>query len=127
MTTAVHSKKKYEELSKRFQLRPVHDKREYEKASKVLDDLVDRIKTLDHDEQDYLEVLSDLISKYEEKDDVKGNISLSPMELIKYLMDENDLSQKDLIPEFGTASRVSEFISGTRPLSLEQAKKLASR
>jgi antitoxin component HigA of HigAB toxin-antitoxin module len=37
------------------------------------------------------------------------------------------LAQKELIPEFGSASRVSEFLKGERRLSMEQAKKLAQR
>jgi HTH-type transcriptional regulator/antitoxin HigA len=42
-------------------------------------------------------------------------------------MVENDLAQKDLVPEFGSPSRVSEFLKGERKLSLEQAKRLAGR
>lgn len=42
-------------------------------------------------------------------------------------MTENDLSQKDLIPEFGSANRVCEFLKGERNLSIEQAKRLAKR
>ncbi|MBP9811667.1 helix-turn-helix domain-containing protein, partial [bacterium] len=52
---------------------------------------------------------------------------MSPRELVQYLMAENDLAQKDLVPEFGSPSRVSEFLNGERNLSLEQAKRLAGR
>jgi HTH-type transcriptional regulator/antitoxin HigA len=120
------SSKKYEELNRLFPLRPIHDDAAYKSATQVCDELTDRIKTLTHDELDYLEVLTDLIAKYESTQD-EETIDLSPRELIQYLMDENDLAQKDLIPELGTASRVSEFLSGQRPLSVEQAKKLAER
>ena len=52
---------------------------------------------------------------------------MSPRKLLLYLMDQNGLAQKDLLPEFGTPSRVSEFLKGERRLSLEQAKRLAAR
>jgi len=42
-------------------------------------------------------------------------------------MEQNNLSQNDLIPEFGSASRVSEFLNGRRSLSLQQAKNLSKR
>jgi HTH-type transcriptional regulator / antitoxin HigA len=127
MKSAVrHSPKKYEELNRRFPLRPIHDDVEYESATEICDDLTDRIKTLTHDEHDYLEVLTDLIAKYE-SNQKEDTVNLSPRELIQFLMDENDLAQKDLIPELGTASRVSEFLSGQRSLSVEQAKRLAER
>ena len=77
-------------------------------------------------ERDYLEVLTDLIAKYESKWDDEC-AEMSPRELIVYLMEQNSLAQKDLVPEFGSPSRVSEFLKGERRLSLVQAKRLAER
>ncbi len=59
--------------------------------------LTSRNSPLNQAESDYLEVLTDLIAKYESKweSDVAH---FSSRELIQYLMVENDLSQKDLIP-----------------------------
>lgn len=116
----------YEELTKRFPLRPIRDDEQNERAAQVCDTLLDRIDELSQAEEDYLEVLTDLILKYESKWDDE-NIPMSPRELIQYLMEENKLTQKDLVPELGSPSRVSEFLSGKRGLSQEQAKKLAER
>lgn len=81
--------------------------------------------SLNQAERDYLEVLTDLISKYESQwDDAAQR---SPRELIQFLMKQNELAQKDLVPEFGSPSRVSEFLKGERRLSIEQAKKLSAR
>ena len=100
---------------------------ENERAAEICDELTDRIGKLTASERDYLEVLSDLIAKYESRWDDEI-AKMSPRELIEYLMDQNELAQKDLVPEFGSASRVSEFLSGERKtLSIEQAKKLARR
>lgn len=119
-------KKTYERLIRQFPLRPIHNDDENDRAAYFCDQLTDRIGQLTVAERDYLEVLTDLIAKYEAKwgDEVAD---MSPCQLIEYLMAQNGLAQKDLIPEFGSASRVSEFLSGERRLSLEQAKRLAQR
>jgi HTH-type transcriptional regulator / antitoxin HigA len=118
--------KDFEKLNKRFPLRPIRDDRHNEEAAGVCDMLLDKIDTLSQSERDYLEVLTDLISKYEARwDDEVAD--MSPRELVQYLMEQNGLAQKDLVTEFGSASRVSEFLKGERRLSLEQAKRLANR
>ncbi len=44
--------------------------------------------------------------------------------MVRFVMDQRDLTQKDLVPVFGSASRVSEFLSGKRALSKDQAVRL---
>jgi len=125
-TTINDDKKVYEKLIKRFPLRPIRDDTQNEQAAEICDMLIDRGDSLSQAERDYLEVLTDLISKYESKWDDEC-AAMSPRDLIQYLMKQNDLAQKDLVPEFGSPSRVSEFLNGERRLSLEQAKRLAER
>lgn len=115
----------YENLCKAFPLRPIRSDKQNDRAADVCDTLTCRLDNLSKAEEDYLDVLSDLIIKYESKwDDGKR---LTPAELIQYLIEENNLTQKDLIPQLGSASRVSEFLKGERALSKEQAKRLAKR
>lgn len=125
-TTINDEKKVYEKLIKRFPLRPIRDDAQNEQAAEICDMLIDRGDSLSQAERDYLEVLTDLISKYESKWDDEC-ADMSPRDLIQYLMKQNDLAQKDLVPEFGSPSRVSEFLNGERRLSLQQAKRLAER
>ncbi len=127
MSTSVQDENKaYERLIKRFPLRPIRDDERNEQAAEICDMLVDRGDSLSQAERDYLEVLSDLIAKYESKWDDEC-ADMSPRELIIYLMEQNNLAQKDLVLEFGSPSRVSEFLKGVRRLSLEQARRLAER
>jgi HTH-type transcriptional regulator/antitoxin HigA len=73
-------------------------------------------------EADLLEVLSILADDYESKHYPIG--PPDPIEAIKYKMEENDLTAADLIPYFGSRSRVSEVLNRKRPLTFTMAKKL---
>lgn len=71
---------------------------------------------------DELELLAHLIETYEK---ARFPIDLpDPVEAIKFRMEQQGLSQRDLVPYFGTASRVSEVLSHKRPLNLTTARKL---
>jgi HTH-type transcriptional regulator/antitoxin HigA len=48
-------------------------------------------------------------------------------DLLVYLMDQHGLTRADLIPILGTASRVSEVMSGKRELSMTMIKRLRDR
>ena len=48
-------------------------------------------------------------------------------DLLAYLMDQHGLTRADLIPILGTASRVSEVLSGKRELSMTMIKRLRDR
>jgi len=47
--------------------------------------------------------------------------------LLAYLMDQHGLSRADLVPLLGTASRVSEVLSGKRDLSMTMVRNLRER
>jgi HTH-type transcriptional regulator/antitoxin HigA len=73
-------------------------------------------------EADLLEVLSILADDYENKH--YPIAPPDPIEAIKYKMEENNLIASDLIPYFGSRSRVSEVLNRKRPLTFSMAKKL---
>ena len=116
---------RYFELILEFPLRPIGSDEENDRAAEVCDALTDRLDKLTKDERDYLDVLTLLIQQYESKWD---EAPMSPAELIRYVMEQNDLTQQDLLPQFGGAkSRVSDFLNGKRQLSKEQALALSER
>ncbi len=115
----------YEKLCGVFPLRPIKSDEMNDRAGDICIALVKRFDDLSLAEKDYLDVLSDLIYKYELKWD--DGFKMTPAELVKDLMKHNNLAQKDLIPQLGSASRVSEFLKGSRNLSVEQSKKLSER
>lgn len=71
---------------------------------------------------DELELLTTLIEVYEQKQfpiDSPG-----PLEAIRFRMEQQGLRPKDLIPHIGSASKVSEVLSGRRGLSLSMIRNL---
>lgn len=74
------------------------------------------------DQANELELLIHLIEVYEEE---HFPIDLpSPVAAINFKMDQLGLKQADLVPYLGSKSRVSEVLSGKRPLSLAMMRKL---
>jgi HTH-type transcriptional regulator/antitoxin HigA len=75
-------------------------------------------------EGDELELLVHLVTKYE---DEHHAIPLpDPISAIRFRMDQQNLKPADLIPFIGSKSKVSEVLSGKRPLSLSMIRKLHS-
>jgi HTH-type transcriptional regulator/antitoxin HigA len=122
---AVNPDKKYLDCIKRFPLKPIRTEEENELAAQICDQLLEKVDSLSAWERDYLDVLSDLVEHFESQWQEENNVE--PRELLSFLMEQNNLTQTDLIPEFGTSSRASEFLSGKRDLSLPQVLKLADR
>jgi len=73
-------------------------------------------------EADLLEVLGILADDYENKH--YPILPPDPIDAIKYKMEENNLTASDLIPYFGSRSRVSEVLNRKRPLTFNMAKRL---
>ena len=48
-------------------------------------------------------------------------------DLLTYLIDQHGLARADLVPLLGTASRVSEVLSGKRELSMTMVRRLRER
>jgi HTH-type transcriptional regulator / antitoxin HigA len=77
------------------------------------------------DEMEAAELLTLLIERYE--DEHYAIPEADPISVVRYLIEKGGLTQRSLIPEFGTESAVSMFLSGQRNLTLEQIKKLCAR
>lgn len=73
-------------------------------------------------EGDELEVLALLIEKYE--DEHYPMPPSDPIEAIKFRMDQQGLTPRDLEPYIGPSGRVSEVLNRKRPLSLRMIKRL---
>jgi HTH-type transcriptional regulator / antitoxin HigA len=50
-----------------------------------------------------------------------------PLGVLRFLMDQHNLKQKDLVDVFGTPSIVSEVLSGMRELNKQHIRRLSER
>lgn len=112
----------YTELLTNFPPRPIKNEEDLEKTQVVVDSLLDKGE-LTESEEDYLNLLGLLIYEYESKQDLVPDIY--GVELLKVLIAELNLKQKDLVPIFKTESIVSDVLKGKRKLTVEHIQKLA--
>ena len=73
-------------------------------------------------EADEMEILVTLIEAYEHKHFPIN--PADPVEAIKFRMEQQGLTQKDLEPFIGSSGRVSEVLNYKRRLSLQMVKRL---
>lgn len=73
-------------------------------------------------EADERDVLVALIEAYEQKHYAIS--SADPVEAIKFRMEQQGLTPRDLEPFIGASGRVSEVLNHKRPLSLRMIKRL---
>lgn len=112
----------YIELLNSFPPRPIKSEDDFEKTQEVVDNLLDK-GVLTEEEEDYLNLLGMLIHEYEEQQDLVPDIY--GVELLKVLIAELNLKQKDLVPIFKTESIVSDVLKSKRKLTVEHIQKLA--
>jgi HTH-type transcriptional regulator/antitoxin HigA len=74
------------------------------------------------EQADDRDVLVTLIEAYEQKHYPIG--PADPVEAIKFRMEQQNLTPKDLEPYIGSSGRVSEVLNRKRRLSLQMVKKL---
>ena len=104
-------------------VRPIRTQDDYQAALARIDALMDAEP--DTEEGDELEVLSALVEIYE---DEWFPIDLpDPLTAIRFRMEQQGLSQSDLAPLFGSRAKVSEVLSGKRPLTLRMIRALHER
>lgn len=103
-----------------MKLKPIRNDRELNHALARIDELWGaKPNTASGDE---LDVLMLLVEKCE--DEQHAIPASDPVEAIKFLMEQNNLSRKDLEPYIGTSGRVSEVLNKKRSLTLTMIKKL---
>jgi HTH-type transcriptional regulator/antitoxin HigA len=122
-TKAGRKKNIYLDLIRRFPLRPIRSDRELEQAIQMVDSLIDR-DDLDTDEQDYLDVLSDLVERYESEQHPLAPVSDAQM--LQHLIEAKGVTQVETAKGTGIAeSTISEVLAGKRTLSRTHIGKLS--
>lgn len=117
------------EVSEKYSLevgapRPITSARQHEEYLSVLDQLAAKAHPT-REEEEYAELLITLVEAYE--DEHYRIPDASPLEVLRALMEANNLRQKDLISVLGSESIVSEVLRGKRNLNKAHIEKLSKR
>lgn len=115
--------KHYAGLMQMFPPRPLHDKADLDNATEILDALAGHDLTAD--QEDYLDVLSDLVAKYEAEHSPVHRAAGTPLERLQYLTDQAGMTASDLGQLLGSRGLGSLILRGRRELSKTHIRILA--
>ena len=119
------TEEQYLALVRAFPLVSLHNDAHLSEALAVIDQLLD-ISERSTAEGEYLQALTDLVEAYENAHVAIPTVT--GVDALRYLMEENGLTQADLAPLFGPSrSTMSEALSGKRGLALAHITRLAER
>ena len=102
----------------------IHNDEELEAYTNALFQLT-TLENPSRSEAEAIELLTLLIERYEEM-----HYPIPPADavsVVRFLLQQQNLTQRDLTPEFGSESAVSMFLAKQRKLTLEQVRKLSAR
>lgn len=103
-------------------IKVIKTEKDHHEALTQLEELMVLSPALGSEEADKLQLLATLIENYE-----RNNFPSSlptPIEAIRFKMDQLDLKPVDLEEYIGSRSKVSEILSGKRPLTLKMIRAL---
>ncbi|MGC1086977.1 MAG: hypothetical protein WA894_00960, partial [Candidatus Acidiferrum sp.] len=104
----------YEALLRKVAPKVIRTEKENEAYTEILYELDRRSVKLTAAEKELAELLTLLIEDFEEK---RYRLPRArPVDVVRFLMEQHNLLQKDLVDVFGTRSIVSEVLSGKREL-----------
>ena len=122
MKNGKSNRKKTKKMTLQIKIKMIRNEKDYDEALANVEKLMKLSPNPDSDQGEQLAVLSKLIEDYESKE--FPSTMKDPVESIKFRMDQADLKQVDLVKHIGSKSKVSQILSGKRPLSLEIVRKL---
>ncbi|CDG22293.1 Helix-turn-helix domain-containing protein [Xenorhabdus poinarii G6] len=105
-----------------MKIRPIRNDDDYKAALKAVEPFFDKEPEIDTPEGDFFEVVCLLIEEYEKKH--YPIEPPDPIEAIKFRMEQQELTIKDLESAIGRSNRVYEILNGTRKLTLPMIRNL---
>jgi HTH-type transcriptional regulator/antitoxin HigA len=105
----------------------IENDEQYESVGKRYGDLLGKQRKRTSEETRLMRLLGLLIEDYDRRT-ARPEDKSTPAELLRFLVDQSGKSAAELLgPIFGQRSHVSEALSGKRPISADQARKLGKR
>jgi len=104
--------------------RVIHNDEELEAYTESLFQLT-ALENPSASEAEAIELLTLLVESYE-----RAHYPIpaaAPVSVVQFLMEHQGLTQRDLVPQFGSESAVSMFLAGQRKLTIKQLRHLSLR
>ena len=108
-----------------MEIKPIHTDADYKATLREVSGLIDLDPEPATPEGDRLDILATLVQAYEAKH--YPIAPPDPIEAIKFRMDQEGLTVKDLESIIGPSHRVYEVLNRTRPLTLHMIRRLHRR
>ncbi|MDZ4816571.1 MAG: helix-turn-helix domain-containing protein [Verrucomicrobiota bacterium] len=116
--------KTYEQLCRIFLPRPIHDNVQFRNTCEIAETFAGH--TLNNDQGDYFEILSELIEDYEAETSPEPKVKASAM--LEFLMEQQEMNGSDLARLLKVdRSLVSRILNGKRQLTVPQIKVLSRK
>ena len=117
--------KTYAELVALHAPRPIHDEVSYDNTVQIVDALAGH--RLNKDQDDFLEILSQQIEAYE-NEHLRPPRKVTGLELLRFILEENDLTGDDLAELLEVDRSVAyKILKGARNLTADHIRKLCER
>jgi HTH-type transcriptional regulator/antitoxin HigA len=121
-----HVQAAWQGLTQHVPLGPILTEKDYTQRVQLLDSLLDAIGTNEaHPLGDLLDLLATQIEAYERQQPTMPEAT--PIEVLRYLMEEHGLTQTDMAEDLGGQSVVSAILRGKRQLNAQHIAALAAR
>ncbi len=116
------NRRKYAALLSSALPRIIENDAELQQVTESLEPLLDKGARRTAEEEALCRLLIRLIEDYQQSHPIIPK--LEPKEALEALLEARNLRQVDLLPIFGSRSRVSDAVNGKREISKSQARKL---
>jgi HTH-type transcriptional regulator/antitoxin HigA len=116
----------YAALLKKYCPRVIETKRDYRRMCKQASELLLLGDEISEEEILIVKLLGTLIQAYEREHFNFGTEDVTPLRVLKHLMEANEHTARDLWDVIADKGTISKILSGQRSISKAQAKKLAA-
>lgn len=107
-----------------MEVRPIRTPEDYQAMLAAVSALIDLDPEPESPEGERLEVLGTLVEAWEARHYPMA--PPSPIEAVKFYMDQKNLAVADMEPYIGPRNRVYQVLKGTRPLTMPMIRRLMS-
>jgi len=123
----VLDERKYGRLLGKHRPRLIQSDEEFDRLASDLEalDAIQEKRELQPEEHELQALLAHLCTEYEDR--TVAPPQSTPLDVLKFLMDQNELRPVDMVEVFGSRAVVSQVLSGKREISKAHARRLAER